>query len=293
MALQYEQVDDLPEETLVEILGPRAEGKTEAQMRAIVKGALRADEETINEPEMDAIAETSHEVVATEEVKDPDRDRVIMGSVEDAKDSNPDTTAEETITISKVDFEKVIADIAEIRRENREMKSSITSRNKMTRRVKQEMAHERCRVSDTFRDILAEYRLYKQQGITKQIIVKRTFQVESEAFKNGRYAPCAANGGLYYIRNKNWNASPRTGEIRTPFVFNRHLYVDYTIKGNQNELLRDDMALVDYKGNDVKPFVNHLPIENLDVIREQARLAEKQRMEGSGIVEALKKLSGG
>ena len=78
--------------------------------------------------------------------------------------------------------------------------------------------------------------------------------------------------------------------MRQPIIFNRHLYVDYTIEGTKTDALRDDYALCDWKGFDVKPFVLELPVEDLQVIRDRQARQETERMAGSGIAEAMKKL---
>ncbi len=70
-------------------------------------------------------------------------------------------------------------------------------------------------------------------------------------------------------------------------MWNRHLYVDYSIKGNKDDLLREDFKLCTWKGKDVKPFAEELPIEDLDAIRKKGKAREPD------IVEALKKLSHG
>jgi hypothetical protein len=194
---------------------------------------------------------------------------------------------EDSITLSRAEFEALREDVAEIRRENRELKSQVSSRTKMSKRARQEAAHLRCRVSDHYRDLLAEHREYKSNGVTKQIVLPRSFQIEKEAFANGRFAPCAPNGGMYYVRNKSWQASPRTGLMRSPILFNRHLYVDYTIKGNEAEALREDYELCNIHGVPVKPFSSSLPIEDLEAIRKAGKARNPD------IIDALDKLKGG
>jgi len=187
--ITYEQVDDLPADTMRDILGDAALGKNEAQMRAKIKGALRAAEEAAPEvPEQAPVAE----VVADTPV-------IVI----DEQSGNHDDTPTDSITLTRQDFDDLKADIAEIRRENIELKAGLTSRRSMTKQAKQELKHARCRVSEFFRDALAEQRLWLNEGKTETVIVPRSFLVESQHFANGRFIPCAKNGGMYYVRNKN------------------------------------------------------------------------------------------
>ena len=277
MAIKYEDIDGLSEDQMREVLGMSSEGMTADKMRARIKGAMRAQEESVDEPL--PVAENEIDEVATEEVK-----------TEEVKTEPEAPRADGSILVSREEFEALKADMNEIRRENRELKANITSRSKMSRRAKDEEQHTRARISEYYRDVLAEYRIYKTTGVTKQVVIKRPFQIDQEAFKNGRFIPCAMNGGMYYLRNPSWKPNPRTGEIRGPIIWNRHLYVDYTIKGNKDMLLREDFKLCDWRGKDVKSFMEEMPIEDLEIVRKKARDAEKARMSGSGVAEALHKL---
>lgn len=306
--LTYEQVDSLSLEQIESILGENAPVRPELtghderdrdklqrhteKLKARIKGALRASEGAEDNPDdhIDPMEEFEEvEPVASPPAAPMPKQEAAPAPALDLKSLSEMLASHGISLVSKDDMDAIKKDISELRRRNQELESSVTSKSTMSRRARAERAHARARVSEFYRDLIAESRAWLNEGRTETIVVPRSFLVEQEAFKNGRYAPCTENGGMYYLKPAVDKVSPRTGEVMPPILFNRHLYVDYTIEGNKKELLRNDWVLCDIKGNPVKPF-SQVPLqqEDREAIRERNRKREEARRKDDTLVNALK-----
>lgn len=242
--IKYEDVDALDKSQLEAILGDKVKpGMSTAKMRAMVKGAIVAAE--IEEDSGEDLPEQADELPA------------------------PVVQHGDTVTISKAELDGILARIRSL-----ESTASMSDKAKLKeQRMNEKMAS--CRVSDHYRDVLTEYRMFRDSEFTKRAqpqLVARNRRSEmiacgisdkgQLAVSGSRLVPCAPNGGRYWLRNRNWHENPKSGEKRKVIPFNRHLYTKVTIKGGHER--NTDYILCDVYGNEVQPFAQSLPMENYD-----------------------------
>jgi hypothetical protein len=243
--IKYEDVDALDKSQLSAILGDKVKpGMSVAKMRAMVKSAIVAAE--IEEDSGEDLPEQAEELPTPAVAQSGD-----------------------TITISKSEMDGILARIRSL-----EATASLGDKAKIKeQRMNEKMAS--CRVSDHYRDVLTEYRLFREAEFTKRPqpqLVARDRRSEmiacgvsdkgQLAVSGSRLVPCAPNGGRYWLRNRNWHENPKSGEKRKVIPFNRHLYTKVTIKGGHER--NTDYILCDVHGNEVQPFAASLPMENFD-----------------------------
>lgn len=161
-------------------------------------------------------------------------------------------------------LDAVIRRLEALEAENESLRTQVDSRRSLSKAQKLEENFQRCRISNHFRDPIAEDRIYKSTGRREIVILPRDAKTELEAFTKGNLKPCAPNGGMYWLKNKEWHASPTTGKTRQVTTFSRYLYCDYSMEGNKHRRVNDKYDLVDVYGKSVKPFAKELPLEDLD-----------------------------
>lgn len=269
-----DDISKLPEEKMRELLGSEAEGKSADEMRSILREAAA-------NAEIESGEDADVELVPTDEPE-------------------ADAGSEETVTVPMSLIEKLQQRLDTLERREKETDEKLKAFSRRDRRSKEEAAFSRVRVSDFYRDFIAEQRWILEHPEMRGkkhlvVVVPRTYEVEKHAFNfpSQRYSPCAENGGLYYLRNKEWQASPRDGRTRERVLFNRHLYGDFTVKGNKYELLRKDYELIDMNGKVVKPFSEELPLEDSAEVFRKGRDRKKHENDVSlamAMKEAMKQL---